>query len=257
MCSRSNHETNSLAREHLVVAVRPAEPREEVDHRLRQVALVLVLHHADGAVPLGELLAVLAEHGRHVREDRRLGAERAEDVDLPRRVVDVIVAADHVRDPHVDVVDDDAEVVGRRAVRPRDHEIVELGVGDLDAALDPVVPGDAAVERILEADHRRDARPAASCRRRSPAASGRRSAASRRAPSAPRAARRARPAACSSGRRDRAPPSRAGPRDSGPSAASGRTGPRRSRARATPSRRGSPARPPASSARRRCPRCAG
>ena len=49
----------------------------------------------------------------------------------------MIVAADDVRDPHVEVVDDDAEVVGRRAVGTRDHEIVELGVGDLDAPLDP------------------------------------------------------------------------------------------------------------------------
>ena len=65
-----------------------------------------------------------------------------------------------VRDPHVDVVDDDAEVVGRRAVRPREHEVVELGVGDLDAPFDPVVPRDAAFERILEPDHRRNA-----CRR--------------------------------------------------------------------------------------------
>jgi hypothetical protein len=43
----------------------------------------------------------------------------AEDVDLPRSVVDVIVAADDVRDPHVEVVDHDAEIVGRRAVGPR------------------------------------------------------------------------------------------------------------------------------------------
>ena len=164
MCSRSNHDTNCFAREHLVVAVRPAEPGEEIDHRVRQVALFLVLHDADGAVALGELVPVFAEHGRHVRKDRRLDAERAEDVDLPRRVVDVVVAADDVRDPHVDVVDDDAEVVGRRAVRPREHEIVELGVGDLDAPLDPIVPRHAAGQRILEPDHRDDALPAESCR---------------------------------------------------------------------------------------------
>ena len=144
MPSRSNHSTNSSRREDLVVAVRPAEAREEVDDRLGQVAQLLVLHHAHRAVPLGELLPVLAQHRGHVRVHRRLGAERADDVDLPRRVVDVIVAADHVRDPHVEVVDDDAEVVGRRAVGARDDEVVELGVGDLDAALDAVVPGDAA-----------------------------------------------------------------------------------------------------------------
>ena len=80
---------------------------------------------------LAHLLALLVEHGRQ-GVHRRLGAERAQDVDLARRVVDVVVAADHVRDAHVDVVDDDAEVVGRRAVRAGDHEVVELVVGDLD-----------------------------------------------------------------------------------------------------------------------------
>ena len=61
-----------------------------------------------------------------MRELRQRRAERAEDVDLPRRVVDVVVAADDVRDAHVEVVDDDAEVVGRHAVGAQDHEIVEL-----------------------------------------------------------------------------------------------------------------------------------
>ena len=246
-----------LAREDLVVAVRPAEPREEVDDRLGQVAQLLVLHHAHRAVPLRELLPVLAQHGRHVRVHGRLRAERADDVDLPRRVVDVVVAADHVRDPHVEVVDDDAEVVGRRAVRARDHEVVELRVGDLDAPLDAVVPRDAAGQRIPEADHRRDAR-----RRRHPggvlgppAAVVARLLAARHLRGAQGVELGGRhvavvgePALEHLGER---------PRDSGPSAASGRTDPRRSRARARPSRRGSPAPPPASSARRRCPRCAG
>ena len=53
-------------------------------------------------------------------------AQRAEDVDLPRRVVDVVVAADHVRDVHVEVVDHHAEVVGRHAVGAQQHEVVEL-----------------------------------------------------------------------------------------------------------------------------------
>ena len=91
-----------------------------------------------------------------MRIDGQRRAQRAQDVDLARRVVDVIVAADHVRDAHVEVVDDHAEVVGRRAVRARDHEIVELGVRYLDAPLDRVIPGDGAVERILETDDGRD-----------------------------------------------------------------------------------------------------
>jgi hypothetical protein len=55
---------------------------------------------------------------------------------------------------HVPVVDHDAEVVGRRAVGTGDHQIVELAVGELDAALDQVVPGRDAADRIAEAHHR-------------------------------------------------------------------------------------------------------
>ena len=47
----------------------------------------------------------------------RRRAERLVEEDLPRRVGEMVVAADDVRDPHVDVVDDDAEVVDRRCRR--------------------------------------------------------------------------------------------------------------------------------------------
>src|SRR3546814_12920218 len=74
-------------------------------------------------------------------------------VDLARRVVDMVVAAHHVGDLHVEVVDDHGEVVGRIAVGTEDRQVVELAVGDLDPALDLVVPGDDAAERVLAADH--------------------------------------------------------------------------------------------------------
>ena len=44
-------------------------------------------------------------------------AERAIEQDLLRRVRDVIVAAHHERDAHVDVVGDDGEIVDRRRRR--------------------------------------------------------------------------------------------------------------------------------------------
>ena len=81
-------------------------------------------------------------------------AQRAQHVHLPRRVVQVIVAADHVRDAHVHVVDDDAEVIGGRAVRAGDDEIVELGVLERDGAVHEIFDHDRAVQRILEAHHR-------------------------------------------------------------------------------------------------------
>ena len=40
----------------------------------------------------------------------------------------MIVAADDMRDVHVVVVDDDREIIGRRAVRPRNHQVIELDI---------------------------------------------------------------------------------------------------------------------------------
>ncbi|MCY1225924.1 hypothetical protein D9M72_381360 [compost metagenome] len=147
-----------LAREDLGIAMGPAQARQVIQHGFGQVAFVAVAGHGHGAVALAHLLALLVQHGRQVCVDRRGAAERADDVDLARGVVDVVVAADHVRDLHVEVVHHHAEVIGRGAVRARDHQVVELVVGDLDAALDRVVPHYAAADRVLEADHRIDAR---------------------------------------------------------------------------------------------------
>ena len=139
--------------------MRPAEAREAVDDRLGQITVGGVFVEPGRTVALGELFAVVAEHRRGVAEHRRLLAKRAEDVDLPRRVHHVSIATDDVADLHVDVVHHHAEVVRRHtdlAHRrlPRDHQIVELAVGDLDAALHRVVPRHHAVVRVAEADHR-------------------------------------------------------------------------------------------------------
>ena len=162
-----------LAAEDFVVAVAPAQARQVVEQGIGQVAFVAVLRHRLGTVALAHFLALLVEHGGQVRIHRRLVPEGAQDVDLAWGVVDVVVAADDVRDAHVDVIDDDAKVVGRhadaaacrlallahlirRAGRSRagDHQVVEFGVGDLDPALDPVVPGHHTADRVFEAQHR-------------------------------------------------------------------------------------------------------
>jgi hypothetical protein len=48
----------------------------------------------------------------------------------------MIVAADHVRDRHVGVIDDDGEVVRRCAVGAANDQVVELGVVEDNPALD-------------------------------------------------------------------------------------------------------------------------
>ena len=103
-------------------------------------------------MPLRELLAVRAEDVRDVRVDRELGAERLQDQDLLRRVRDVVVAADHVRDPVEPVLDRRGEVVGRAPVGADEDDVLELLVRELDPALDGVVPGGRALVRHPEAD---------------------------------------------------------------------------------------------------------
>ena len=120
---------------------------------MRQITVVAILHHADGAVALGELLAVGPENHRQMRELGHTGLERVIDVDLARRIVDVVVAADHFGDVHVDIVDDDGEIVGRKAVRAHHDEIVEFLVVPLDAAFDLVVEHHRTRARVAETNH--------------------------------------------------------------------------------------------------------
>ena len=102
---------------------------------------------------LRELLAVLTVDQGQVREDRHFGAQRGVDVDLARRVVDVVRTADDVAHLHVPVVHHHGEVVGGDAVA-HDDEVVELSVRDRDRAVDRVVPRDGAVVRVAEAHDR-------------------------------------------------------------------------------------------------------
>jgi hypothetical protein len=136
--------------------MRPAQACQIVEQRLGQEAILGILHHRHRAVALGQALAVGAEDHRHVGESRHVSAHRAVDVDLARRVVHMVVAADAVRDGHVEVVHHHAEIVGRHAVGAQQHEIVQFAVGDLDAALDQVVPGHDAVVRVAKAQDRPD-----------------------------------------------------------------------------------------------------
>ena len=133
--------------------MRPAQPHQVVQQRMRQITILAVLHHAHGAVALGQFLPVRPQDHRQVREARHRRAERFVQIDLARRVVDMIVATDDLGDAHVDVVDHHREVVGGEPVRTQHHEIVEFGVGPLHPALDLVLEHHAAGFRIPETQH--------------------------------------------------------------------------------------------------------
>ena len=146
-----------LGRDDLVVAVAPAEPQQVIAQRLRQIAEFAVLLDADRAVALRHFRAVGAVDQRHMRELRHLPVERAVDLRLAERIVQVVVAADHVRHAHVVVIDDNRQIVGRRAVGAQQDQVVEFGVRDRDLALHEIADRRRAVLRRSEPDHRRDA----------------------------------------------------------------------------------------------------
>jgi hypothetical protein len=132
--------------------VAPAEERQVVHERRRDVAVATELLHGDGAVPLRELTPVHAEDVRHVGVRRQVGAQGFEEEDLLRRVRDVVLAADDVGDAGVGVVDRRGEVVRRRPVAPEEDEVFDALVRDLDPAFHDVVPGRRAFVRRAQAD---------------------------------------------------------------------------------------------------------
>ena len=87
-----------------------------------------------------------------MRVDRRLGSDRPDDVDLLRRVRDVVLAPDHVRDVVPHILHRRGEVVGRPSVGANEHDILELLVRELDPAANDVVPRRDTLVRHAEAD---------------------------------------------------------------------------------------------------------
>src|SRR3989449_621517 len=141
-----------LPREDLLVPVGPAEPGQVVDHGVGRNAGVAERLDGGRAVALGEPAPVRPQDHRHVRHLGDRVAERLVAEDLLRRVRQVVVAANHVRDPHRDVVHDDAEVVRGRAVRADEDPVVEPTVVERDRAVDQVVHDRRARVRDPEAE---------------------------------------------------------------------------------------------------------
>lgn len=102
---------------------------------------------------LGELGAVVTQDHGDVGKFRHRRVQRLVDVDLARGVVDVVFTTHHMGDLHVPVIDHYAEVVGRGAVGTADNQIVQLGVGKLDAATDVIIEHHGTFGRVAEANH--------------------------------------------------------------------------------------------------------
>ena len=121
-------------------------------HRLARRPVLVALRH---------LRAVGVEDHRQVGVDGLAIAERALECCVARRVVEVLLAAQHVRDAHQLVVDDHGEVIGGEAVALADHVVVEVLLAELDRAEHAVhhrhgLVGHAKAHDVLLARHPRE-----------------------------------------------------------------------------------------------------
>src|SRR6185369_13895376 len=77
---------------------------------------------------LREFSFVRCKYQRQVCKFGRRHAKRFVDQDLLVRVSEVVLAADDMRDLHLDVIADDREVIKRMPVRSQQHEVFRVGV---------------------------------------------------------------------------------------------------------------------------------
>ncbi len=74
------------------------------------------------------------------------------DLQLPRGIVQMIAAADHMGDAHVEIVDHDGQHISGRAVASEQHHVVKLVVGKAHVALHNIVHDRFARLRRLQPD---------------------------------------------------------------------------------------------------------
>ena len=113
--------------------------------------------HSPGA--LAQFRAVrICEQGQ-VRVGGQSEPERLGYRNLPVRIVQMVGAANDVGYLHVTVVYYRGKVVGRHAVRARDHQVIELCGVYFHVAPHEVHERDGSLARRMEPDHERSARP--------------------------------------------------------------------------------------------------
>ena len=139
---------------------RPAKQRQKVAKRRRHKTSIAISRQRNNFAVFAfrELAFVWRENQRQVRKLRHRRAERLVKQDLLVSVREMVLAANHVRDAHLDVVDHDREVVKRMAVGTQQHEIFDLGVAALLRSVNDVVKLRLAFARQLS-NAPRTARP--------------------------------------------------------------------------------------------------
>ena len=127
-----------------VVSRSPPQERDVVHQRLGEITVVQEVLERDRAMALRQLRPRCGvDDQRKVRVLRHVGrAQRGAQRQHPMGRVDEVLAADHLGDPHLEVVDRVGQEEDRGAIGPHDHEVVDQRPLDLHLTADQV--GEAA-----------------------------------------------------------------------------------------------------------------
>jgi protein-export membrane protein SecD len=77
-----------------------------------------------GAGALAEFFTLLIEHRWQMRIDRWFMCQRLKNMNLSRCVVDMVIATNDMGDGHVNIINNDAKVVGGRTVRASNDQVI-------------------------------------------------------------------------------------------------------------------------------------
>src|SRR6185295_9209258 len=119
------------------------ESKEMIVDRLRQESALAKLAHADASMSLRQRRAVHPGQEGHVPVPRHVETESLEQQDLPRRVRQMVVAAQDVRHAHQCIVQRIAEEERRVAIRTAHDEIANVLAGKALAAAHEILKLDA------------------------------------------------------------------------------------------------------------------
>ena len=142
---------------------RSAQPRQQRNDRLRFEPALAKRIAAERAEPLRKL-ALRADQQRLMREPRHLPRtvlyrdQRGKHLDLHCGIADMILAAQHLRDTHVEIVDRAGQHVEPAAIGTADDRIGQLRGVEFLRAAHAIVPGNRRSVIELETPVRGDAR---------------------------------------------------------------------------------------------------
>ena len=145
-----------VSREKFLVAMRPPQPHDVIQHGFREKPRISIREHTHRAMSFRQPAAVGTEDHRQMRIFGPCDPQCVHNMDLPRRVVEMVIAAYHMGDLHLVVIDDDGEVVSRHTIRAHDDQVIELGIIEDHFTADLIAYTNLATGRRLETHDRSD-----------------------------------------------------------------------------------------------------